>query len=107
MTVLETAALAPHLTVLPAGDLIDIAGQQTDAVRGLLRAFSAVAGILFVIVNWIKSGGALGRVIVCGIAAGAFVWIVWNVSDLRDKVGSEFDAQGPAPAVVVDVPRGV
>lgn len=104
MTVLDTATAVAPLTVLPAGDLIDIAGQQTDAVRGLLRAFSAVAGILFVIINWIKSGGALGRVIVCGIAAGAFVWIVWNVSELRDKVGSEFDAQGPVAAVVVQTP---
>ena len=35
---------------------------------------------------------------ISGIAAGIFVWIVFNVTDLRDRVDSEVNAAAPVSA---------
>ena len=83
---------------VPTGTgILDTLTTKNDEVKTLLRAFSSVAGILFVIINAIKSGGALGRIVVSGLCAGVFVWIVFNVTELKDRVNTEVTA---APVTV-------
>jgi len=50
-----------------------------------------------VIYQAIVSRGAMARVIIAGIAAGIFIWIVFNVTDLQTRVNNEVNAiQAPA-----------
>jgi hypothetical protein len=83
--------------VLAAGDgLIDWGSTKVNELGDLFRAASVVAGIGFVIYQAIASRGAMARVIISGLSAAVFVWIVWNVTDLRKRVDDEVDG---APAV--------
>ena len=88
-------------TVLPmAGDdLIGFAGEKVNAVGVLLRTFSVVAGIAFVIMQAISSRGAMARIVISGLSAGLFIWIVFNVTDLKDRVDNEMNS-APAPGAV-------
>lgn len=100
-----TAQLVHEASVLAAENdgLIDLLSAKVEEVRGLLRLFGAVAGMGFVIWQALASRGALARIIVSGLAAGCFVWIVWNVTELEDRVDNEVNS---APAVQ-DPSRGV
>ena len=81
-------------TVLPmaSDDLIGFAGEKVTAIGALLRAFSVVAGIAFVIIQAVASRGAMARIVISGLAAGLFIWIVFNVTDLKDRVDNEMNA---------------
>jgi hypothetical protein len=85
-------------TVLPVAgdDLIGFAGEKVNAVGVLLRSFAVVAGIAFVIIQAVASRGALARIVISGLAAGLFIWIVFNVTDLQDRVDNEMNS---APAL--------
>ena len=79
------------------GGIIDWLTGKNAAVQTLSRAFSITAGIIFVIYQAIVSRGAMARVIIAGIAAGIFIWIVFNVTDLKTRVNNEVNAiQAPA-----------
>jgi len=79
------------------GGIIDWLTGKNAAVQTLSRAFSITAGIIFVIYQAIVSRGAMARVIIAGIAAGIFIWIVFNVTDLQTRVQNEVNAiQAPA-----------
>jgi hypothetical protein len=79
------------------GGIIDWLTGKNAAVQTLSRAFSITAGIIFVIYQAIVSRGAMARVIIAGIAAGIFIWIVFNVTDLQTRVNNEVNAsQAPA-----------
>lgn len=79
------------------GGLLDWGNDKVAQLGSFFRGFSVVAGIGFVIVQALISRGAFSRIIVSGLAAAVFIWIVWNVTDLKDRVGKDLQA---APAVV-------
>jgi hypothetical protein len=90
---------SPDMWVLAQdSDIIGWLGTKTGELGALFRSVSVVAGIGFVILQAIKSGGAIARIVISGIAAGIFVWIVFNVTDLRDRVDSEVNAAAPVSA---------
>lgn len=104
-TLLQTALAAagdapPGPAVLAAScgqGIFDCATTKVNQAGSLFRALSAVAGVGFVIYQAISSRGAMARILISGLAAGVFVWIVWNVTTLRDRVDNEVSAP---PAVV-------
>lgn len=79
------------VTVLACAGILDCATTKVEELRVFFRGFSVVAGIGFVIFQALASRGAFARIIISGLAAGVFIWIVWNVTDLRDRVGREID----------------
>jgi hypothetical protein len=105
---LHSLQLAHEVVSSAAGDgLIDWGNTKVDELKGLFRGFAIVAGVGFVIFQAIVSRGAMARVIISGLAAAVFIWIVYNVTDLRDRVDEEvngqphhlptgFDQHGPA-----------
>jgi uncharacterized membrane protein YagU involved in acid resistance len=97
--IIEAAMVLP----LAGGDLIGFAGDKVNAVGVLLRSFSVVAGIGFVIVQAIMSRGAMARIVVSGLAAALFIWIVFNVTDLQDRVDNEMGTAS-VPAAVASQP---
>lgn len=72
--------------------LIDWVTSKNAAIQSLGRGMSITFAIIFVIYQAILSRGAMARVIVAGLAAAIFVWIVWNVTSLKDRVDNEVNA---------------
>ena len=103
-TVQLLADSAPSaVTVLAGTGLLDTTTEKLQDLQGVLRLFAAVAGVGFVIFQGIASRGAMARILISGLAAGVFVWIVFNVTDLRDRVDNEVNAASAttsAPALL-------
>ena len=104
-------SLAQHWATAPtpiaADGILDwIDAKNTQAIS-MLRAVAVTLGILFVIWQALASRGAMARVIVAGLAAGVFVWVVFNVTALRDRVDDEVNSQPqpPASALLLDAPH--
>lgn len=95
-----TVTHASTVSNLAAGGLIDWGNQKTGQVGGLFRGLSAVIGIGFVIWQGVKAHGAIARIIMAGLAAGVFVWIVFNVTSLKDRVGTEVNSMAPTSVQV-------
>lgn len=91
------------------GDVLGWLSGKIAQVGSVLKGFSVVAAIGFVIFQALASRGAFARIVIAGLAAGVFVWIVWNVTNLRDRVGTEVNngaAGRLGPARVDPFPAG-
>lgn len=72
-----------------------LTGKLTE-LQSTFRLLSVVGGMGFVIWQAISSRGAMARIIVSGLAAALFVWIVWNITSLQDRVDHEVKASSGA-----------
>lgn len=90
------AATVHAATVLAADGILDTISEKATEAQGVLRVIASVASIGFVIYQAISSRGAMARILVSGLAAGVFVWIVFNVTELSDRVDNEVNAAGVA-----------
>lgn len=72
-----------------------LTGKLTE-LQSTFRLLSVVGGMGFVIWQAISSRGAMARIIVSGLAAALFVWIVWNITNLQDRVDHEVKASSGA-----------
>ncbi len=91
MLLTETA----QTTVMAGDGILDFLDVKVGEVGSLLRTFSIVAGIGFVVWQAIASRGAMARIVISGLSAAVFVWIVFNVTQVRDRVDNEINS---APA---------
>ncbi len=82
--------------VLAADGILDTISEKATEAQGVLRVIASVASIGFVIYQAISSRGAMARILISGLAAGVFVWIVFNVTELSDRVDNEVNAAGVA-----------
>lgn len=97
--VLEAAPHAQVVAHAAAGQVVNAAAgsngildwfsAETGKLHTVLRAFSVVGGVGFVIMQALVSRGALARIIISGLAAGVFIYIVWNVTQLESRVNNE------------------
>lgn len=91
---LTTAVSADPMVVAAGGTgLLDWLTNKLTDLQGVFRLLSVVGGMGFVIWQGISSRGAMARIIIAGIAAGIFIWIVWNVTALQDRVNNEVNAE--------------
>lgn len=80
-----------------AGDgILDWSNGKIGETGALMRGLAVVVGIGFVIFQAIASRGAMARIIMSGLAAAVFIWIVFNVTSLRDRVDNEINS-APEP----------
>ena len=112
MSVLLTAATEAalhHLSaaspIAAAGDagsqgILDLISQKNQEVQTVARSLGVTAAVIFVIVNAIKSSMAIARIVVAGLAAGVFVWVVWNITDLQSRVNDEVNSMPAVTSVV-------
>ncbi len=97
MSTLMLVTDVAHTIVAASGDgILDWGNGKITEAGGLLRGLSVVVGIGFVIFQAIASRGAMARVIMSGLAAAVFIWIVFNVTSLRDRVDNEINS-APEP----------
>lgn len=100
-----THQVVPQLLPLAAGDgILDWGNGKIAETETLLKGLAIVIGIVFVIVQAVMSRGAMARIVISGLAAAIFVWVVFNVTDLRDRVDNEVNS-APAPAGLVEPPQ--
>ena len=85
------------------GGILDWLTAKNSQTQSVLRGLAVTLGIVFVIWQAVSSRGAMARVIIAIVAAGVFIWGVWNVTDIKDRVGNEVNASGP---LVVQVTHG-
>ena len=95
-----TVLAAPSPSPAPGGGggLLDWGNGKVAEVGTFFRGLSVVAGIGFVIFQALVSRGAFSRIVVSGLAAAVFIWIVWNVTDLKERVGKDLQAASSTSA---------
>lgn len=98
---LSVAQEAATTNDLLASGILDWTGEKVAELETLFRAVSVVAGIGFVIWRAIATRGAMAAVVIAGLAAGVFIFIVWNVTELQDRVDEEVNG-APAPAWLLE-----
>jgi len=88
---------AAGLPMAGSGDgILDWLTAKNGQTQGVLRGVAVTLGILFVIWQAVASRGAMARVIIAIVASGVFIWGVWNVTSIKDRVDNEVKASGPA-----------
>lgn len=92
--------LDPGAVVLADG-LIDWGKGKALEVQDLVRLVVGVGAIVGIAAQAVKSNFALARIAVSIGVAGLLVWGVWNITDVKDKVGDEM-TDAPAALVITD-----
>lgn len=95
--------LMTHVVPMADGGILDWLDAKNASTQSLFRALSITAGIGFVLYQAIVSRGAMARVIISGIAAAVFIWIVHNVTSVSDRVNNEVNST-PALASITRTP---
>jgi len=90
----STQAFSVHPLAIPmAGGsgtgILDWLTAKNAQTQTLLRAVAVTLGIIFVIIQAVASRGAMARIIISLIAAGIFIWGVWSVTSIKDRVQNE------------------
>lgn len=96
----STQALSAHARIVSlaagGGDgIINWLTAKNTEVQTLFRAIAITLGVGFVIWQGVASRGAMARIIISIIGAGIFIWGVFNVTDVKDRVGNEVDSFAP------------
>lgn len=100
---LSNEAISAHQSgvVMAAGEgILDWVTAKNTQTQAVLRAVAVTLGIIFVIMQAVASRGAMARIIISLIAAGLFIWGVWSVTDIKDRVGNEM-SMGPVAVQVL------
>ncbi|MBF6333534.1 hypothetical protein [Nocardia transvalensis] len=100
MSLLATA-LDPTVSTLAEGILPWINRKGGEA-QDSMRTIASLVAIGFMIYTAIKSRGAMSAILVAGLVAGIFLFLVWNVTAVRDRVGDEVNTSLPAATRPVD-----
>jgi len=98
MSVITT--LASPDTVVLADGLLGTINVKSEEAKETIRIVSGLVALAFLVYQAAASRMAMGRIIVSALAAGVFLWVVFNVTEVKDKVGEDLQAM-PAPSVVV------
>jgi hypothetical protein len=71
------------------GGLLDWATAKNAQTQTLMRAMAVTLGIVFIFIQGVISRGAMARILIATISAGIFVYAVWNITAIQDRVGNE------------------
>ncbi|MBB1033317.1 hypothetical protein G6031_02800 [Dietzia sp. CQ4] len=87
MSIVTTLA-SPDTFVLADG-LLGTINVKSEEAKETVRIVSGLVAIAFVVFQAAVSRMAMGRIIVSSLAAGVFLWVVFNVTEVKDKVGED------------------
>lgn len=85
----QEVSTALPLADIQAGGILDWVDAKNTQAQSTFRSLSVFIAIVFVVWQAISSKMAMARVIISGLAAGVFIYIVWNVTKLKDRVDEE------------------
>lgn len=87
-----------------SGGILDWVDNKASQATNTIRGVTVLLAILFVVVAAVMSRMSMARVLIAGIAAGLFIWIVFNVTSIQDRVDSEINASGAVTGSTVSGP---
>lgn len=87
MSIVTTLA-SPDTFVIADG-LLGTINVKSEEAKETVRIVSGLVAIAFVVFQAAVSRMAMGRIIVSSLAAGVFLWVVFNVTEVKDKVGED------------------
>lgn len=92
----QLASVHPAVVPMAGGDgILDWLTLKNSQTQTLLRGVAITLGVIFVVIQGVSSRGAMARIIISLIAAGIFVWGVYSVTDIKDRIENEVNAMGP------------
>lgn len=86
-----TLHLIAELVPMASSGIFDLLTEKLGDLRSLILLTAGVMAAGFVLWHGIISRGNLSRILVAGIAAAVLGYLVFNVMDLKDRVGNEID----------------
>lgn len=87
MSIVTTLA-SPDTFVIADG-LLGTINVKSEEAKETVRIVSGLVAIAFVVFQAAVSRMAMGRIIVSTLAAGVFMWVVFNITEVKDKVGED------------------
>lgn len=96
----------PVVLASSAGGILDWVDTKSTQATTTVRGVSILLAIIFVVVAAVVSRMAMARILIAGIAAGLFIWIVFNVTSIQDRVGNEIDAGAVTTTLAVSSSAG-
>lgn len=91
------ATIASPDTVVLADGLLGTINVKSEEAKQTVRIVSGLVAIAFVVFQAAASRMAMGRIIVSTLAAGVFMWVVVNITEVQDRIGEDLQTM-PAPA---------
>lgn len=93
--------LAALITVpLQTEGIFDWVNEKNASAMAAARGLSITIAIIFLLVTAARTKLAAAPIIIAGIIAAIFVWIVFNVTKLDDRVDTEMSS-GPVSSISV------
>lgn len=83
------AAIASPDTIVGAQGLLGTINVKSEEAKETVRIVSGLVAIAFVVFQAAASRMAMGRIIVASLAAAVFMWVVFNITAVQDKVGED------------------
>lgn len=90
-------------TVIQAQGIFDTVQGLSEEASTTLRVVAGVVAVGFFIFVAVAKRFALGAMLVGGLAAGVFMWMVFNVTTVQEKVGEDIDRT--QAMIAVDAPE--
>lgn len=94
--------VAPDVQVLADGGVFGWVESEAGQLQSTMQTLSVVVAVIFVVFRAVKTGFAIASIAIAALMAGVFVWIVYNVDILSNRVDEEINSS-PAAVVQVDV----
>lgn len=91
------------MMVQAAEGVFDLATEKLDALNVLMRAAAVVVAVVFIIYRAIATKGAMAAILIAVACGAIFIYGVWNVTDLQDRVGTEINSAPDGSSLTVDV----
>ena len=91
------------MMIQAAEGVFDLANEKLQALEVLLRAFAVVVAVLFIIYRAISTKGAMAAILIAVACGALFIYGVWNVTDLQDRVGTEINSAPDGSSLTVDI----
>lgn len=84
--------LQPLLTPLAGDGILDMLEKSNVKVQSLVRAVAITIALIFTIYIAVQSRLSMAKIIVAGLAGGLLIWLVFNVTAVKDKIGNDLDS---------------
>ena len=89
------ADVAPAVTLHAQGGVLGFIQTKAGEVETLIKVVGSVFAVGFVVYKAVKSAFAVGTIVITMLMAGAFVWGLYNVDLVQQKVNEEVTGTGP------------
>lgn len=101
-----TADVALSGQVVADGGVFGWVESEAGQLQSTMQTLSIVVAVIFVVFRAVKTGFAIASIAISALMAAVFVWIVYNVDILSNRVDEEINSSPAAVVVQVDVGTG-